>query len=479
MPKCNIDGRDVEFSAGENLIEIARRVGVEIPYFCYHPGLTVVAQCRMCAVEIEKMPKLQTACSTPATDGMIVKTNSERAKQNQKSIMEFLLINHPLDCPICDKSGECDLQDNSYKYGDAVMRTSEERRTYLDLDMGPVIKKNMNRCIHCTRCIRYGDEIAGIREMVAVQRGNNTEITTIDGRPLETDYAGNYADICPTGSLTLKDFRFRKRAWMLKKTATVCEGCSRGCNMEIQQDNNVIHRCVPRTNMEINKYWLCDEGRFNYHYVSDADRVITPRVGAEKKNWTDAVAIAKATLRDRKVAILVGSDLTLEEAKLVQENAARAFGSAPIFHFGTPGVLSTAQDGKADNFLKMKSKTSNLAGLEKLGIPGFDKLPAGIEGVLVIRGGRAVLPKLEGVSSVVGIGVFTESEATMMKVVLPGLSFAEKDGTIVNFEGREQRLRRSINPVGQSKPLSETMMLWMHSGSVSGPAPDNTKGVVA
>ena len=211
MPKCTIDGREVEFQAGENLIEIARRVGVEIPYFCYHPGLSIVAQCRMCAVEVEKMPKLQTACSTPASDGMIVHTRSERAKQNQKSIMEFLLINHPLDCPICDKSGECDLQDNSYKYGDLYTRTSEDRRTYIDLDMGPVIKKNMNRCIHCTRCIRYGAEVAGIREMVAVMRGNNTEITTIDGRPLETDYAGNYADICPTGSLTLKDFRFRKR----------------------------------------------------------------------------------------------------------------------------------------------------------------------------------------------------------------------------------------------------------------------------
>ena len=218
MPKCIIDGREVEFTPGQNLIEVAKKVGVEIPFFCYHPGLTVVAQCRMCTVEIEKMPKLQTACSTAATEGMVVKTKSERVKQNQKSVMEFLLINHPLDCPICDKSGECDLQDNSFKFGDPYMRYTEERRTYMDLDMGPVIKKNMNRCIHCTRCIRFGSEIAGIHEMVAVQRGNNTEITTIDGRPLETDYAGNYADVCPTGSLTIKDFRFRKRVWYLKKT---------------------------------------------------------------------------------------------------------------------------------------------------------------------------------------------------------------------------------------------------------------------
>ena len=245
MPKCIIDGKEIEFQPGENLIEVAKKGGIEIPYFCYHPGLTIVGQCRMCAVEIEKMPKLQTGCSTPATEGMIVHTKSPKVKKHQSAVMEFLLINHPLDCPICDKSGECDLQDNSFKFGDAYMRYTEERRTYMDLDMGPVIKKNMNRCIHCTRCIRFGEEVAGIHEMVAIKRGNNTEITTIDGRPLETDYAGNYADICPTGSLTLKDFRFKKRAWFLKKTESVCEGCSRGCNIELQHENNVIIERLP------------------------------------------------------------------------------------------------------------------------------------------------------------------------------------------------------------------------------------------
>src|SRR3954464_13598706 len=175
MPKCMIDGREVEFTPGQNLIEVARKAGIKVPYYCYHPGLTVVAQCRMCAVEIEKMPKLQTACSTAAAEGMAPHTQSEKTKKNQASIVGLLVINHPLDCPICDKSGECDLQDQSFKYGDAYSRYTEERRTYVDLDMGPVIKKNMNRCIHCTRCIRFGAEIAGIREMVAVQRGNNTE----------------------------------------------------------------------------------------------------------------------------------------------------------------------------------------------------------------------------------------------------------------------------------------------------------------
>ena len=460
MPKCVIDGREVEFTAGTNLIEVARHAGIKIPYFCYHPGLTVVAQCRMCAVEIEKMPKLQTACSTPATEGMVVHTNSERVIKQQKATMEFLLNNHPLDCPICDKSGECDLQDFSFNYGDANTRYTEERRTYIDLDMGPVIKKNMNRCIHCTRCIRFGDEIAKIHEMVAVQRGNNTEITTIDGRPLETDYAGNYADVCPTGSLTLKDFRFKKRAWYLRKTPTVCEGCSKGCNMELHQEGNVIYRSIPRDNMEINKYWLCDEGRFNYQYVNRKDRVKTPMAGANATVWASAVDQARTTLAGKKLTVLVGSDLTQEEAKLLLDFIPKNFAGANMFHFGTPGIKSSADDAPADALLKRKSKTGNLNGLEKLGFKGFDTLPAGTDAVLVIRGGRATLPDLKAVKTVVGMGVFQAKQAAQFAATLPGTSFAEKDGTILNYENREQKIKRSIHPVGESKPLSEILMMW-------------------
>jgi len=466
MSKCVIDGREVEFAPGENMIEVARKVGIEIPYFCYHPGMSVVAQCRMCAVEVEKMGKLQTACSTPVADGMVIKTKSERVIKNQKSVMEFLLINHPLDCPICDKSGECDLQDFSFKYGDAYSRYTEERRTYMDLNMGPVIKKNMNRCIHCTRCIRFGDEIAGIHEMVAVQRGNNTEITTIDGRPLETDYAGNYADVCPTGSLTLKDFRFRKRAWYLKKTATVCEGCSKGCNMELHQDGNVIYRSLPRTNMEINKYWLCDEGRFNFRYVHDKNRVADPLKGAAKTDWSSGIDAAKAALGGKKTTILVGSDLTQEEAKSIQDFFAKALPGSLLFHFGTPGIGSVAADAPLDKILKRKSKTSNLNGLEQLGFKGHDGSVS--EAVLVIRGGRAVLPDLKGAATVVGIGVFTQAQAAKFAVTLPGAAFAEKDGTILNYENRAQKLKKAVNPLGQSKQLAEIFSIWArpaHAGA--------------
>lgn len=465
MPKCMIDGKEVEFQQGENLVEVAKKVGVEIPVFCYHPGLSVVAQCRMCAIEIEKMPKLQTACSTEAKEGMVVHTQSEKVTKNRASVMEFLLINHPLDCPICDQSGECDLQDFSFEHGDAYQRTTEERRTFLDLDMGPVIKKNMNRCIHCTRCIRFGDEIAGVREMVALQRGNDTEITTIDGRPLETDYAANYADICPVGSLTLKDFRFKKRVWFLKKTPTVCEGCSKGCNMEIHWDANVIQRCIPRENMEINKYWLCDEGRFNYRYTMSENRITEPSAG----EWGRAIDSAKSALKGKSVAALIGTDLTVEEAKLLKEQLSKLLPGAKTFHFGTPGIRTSKDDAPADKILKRKSKTSNLNGIEKLGFEPFERLPSGTQAVVVFRGGRAVLPELKGVD-VVGVGVFQKSEAAGFKAVLPGASFAEKDGTIVNYEGVEQKIRRAVIPPGQSKQLSEILMIWANRKAEAGVA---------
>jgi len=464
MPKLTIDGKQLEFSLGENLIEIAKRGKIDIPYFCYHPGLSVVAQCRMCTVEVEKNPKLQTACSTPAQDGMVVFTNSEKAKQNQSSVMEFLLINHPLDCPICDKSGECDLQDNSYKHGDSYMRTSEDRRTYLDLDMGPVIKKNMNRCIHCTRCIRFGEEVAGVREMVAIHRGNSTEISTIDGKPLETDYAGNYSDICPTGSLTLKDFRFKKRAWMLQKTPTICEGCSKGCNMEAQHDAGVVYRCIPRTNMDINKHWMCDEGRFNYGYVNREDRQIYPWLNGVESNWSQLAFELNSALH-QKTLILAGTDLTQEELGLLKGIVEKNPSQLQIRHFGTEGVDSVAKDGEADKFLKRKSKTSNLHGAEALGILPFNGQTEGASNVWVVRGGRATVPQIQGAQKVYGIGVFFFEELTQFKGVAPGLSFLEKDGTIVNYQGKSQQLKRAIRPLGQSKALSEVLMMALHSKS--------------
>ena len=468
MPKCTIDGKEVEFKPGENLVTVAKRAGAEIPVFCYHPGLSVVAQCRMCYVEVEKMPKLQTACSTVAAEGMVVKTNSENVKKGRAGTMEFLLLNHPLDCPICDKAGECDLQDNSFDHGSAYMRGSEERRTYVDVDMGPVIQKNMNRCIHCTRCIRFGEEVAGIHEMVAIKRGNNIDITTIDGEQLKTAYAGNYADICPTGSLTLKDFRFKKRAWMLKKTATICEGCSKGCNMEIHQEANIIHRCVPRENLEINKYWMCDEGRFNYHYTQNPTRIVEPKIktqnGLAAIAWDDAIQSIKEEIEGQKPLFLVGTDLTQEELSLIKEYVANKHPGALIQHFGTSGITESAQDETFDGILRMKSKTANLHGAEALQIAPLKSDSVQADTVVVIRGGRAALPKIQA-KRLIGLGVFLEKEAAPFDVILPGLAFTEKTGTVINHQGKAQSFARAILPKGKCKALSEVFMLFTHQKS--------------
>jgi NADH-quinone oxidoreductase subunit G len=463
MPKCIIDGQEYEFKPGETVIQIADRTGVDIPRFCYHPSMSVVAQCRMCAVEVEKMPKIQTACSLPATDGMVVKTKSEKVKKMQSSTMEFLLINHPLDCPICDEAGECTLQDYSFSYGNPDQRYEEERRTFIDLDMGPVIKKNMNRCIHCTRCIRFCDEVGGYREMVALKRGNATEITTVGGKPLETEYAGNLADICPTGSLTLKEFRFKKRSWFLKKTPSVCEGCSQGCNIEVQQDNNTIYRHVPRENMEINKWWICDEGRFSFGYVNDPARILEPsmREGTKKltvADWAEAMNTVKSRLSG-KVLLLVGSDLTLEEMKAIQEFAHKRFKDHAIYHFGTAGHHKASDDKAEDKILRRTSKTSNLHGAEKLGLKGWDG-HGKYESAIVFRGGRAQLPAdlekhVSGV--VVGVGVFSEGAVDDYDAILPGLSYAEKSGTIVNWQGKEQKLGCALEPVGNSRALGDVL----------------------
>lgn len=460
MPKCTIDGKEVEFAPGENLITVAKRAGVEIPVFCYHPGLSVVAQCRMCYVEVEKMPKLQTACSTTATEGMVVKTNTENVKKGRAGTMEFLLLNHPLDCPICDKSGECDLQDNSFKYGNANMRHSEEKRTFVDTDMGPVIQKNMNRCIHCTRCIRFSDEIADIREMVAVKRANDIDITTIDGTPLQTDYAGNYADICPTGSLTLKDFRFKKRVWFLKKTPTLCEGCSRGCNMEIHHHQGTIYRCVPRENLAINKHWMCDEGRFNFHYTQDPSRILEPlhqtSEGLGGQNWEDALSQVNDFLI-KPFSVLVGSDLTCEELQEIKKYFNQNYPKSNLYHFGTQGLTHSSEDGPADRLLKTKSKTSNLLGAEKLEIAPLVRMPDE-PNIIVFRGGRAKLPDLTQ-KNVIGVGVFLETETSNYKIILPSLAFSEKDGTVISYGGVEQKFKASVKPKDSCKSVHEILNL--------------------
>jgi NADH-quinone oxidoreductase subunit G len=460
MPTITIDGVQIEFKPGEKIITAAEKVKNHIPRYCYHDGLSVVAQCRMCLVEVEGQKKLVTACSTPCADGMKVSTTSERVKKSVAGVQEFLLTNHPLDCPICDQAGECSLQEYSYNHGKEDTRNDFFRRTFIDVDMGPSIKKNMNRCIHCTRCIRYCDEVGGIHEMIAEQRGNSTAIITIDDKPLQTAYAGGLADVCPVGSLTTKDFRFKKRVWFLKTSEGVCDGCAQGCNTIGSQDGGVMYRLEPRTNMEVNKWWMCDEGRYGFHHVHSPSRIMGPtdlREGTPKGTmWGEILPTVKAVFDSAKsLAFFVCADATLEEAQALK----KAFPNAQFYAY-SPTVDSSTDDKAIDHLLRRKDKSPNLKGLEAVGFQkasAFD--PAKYDLCVFVSAGKVRPPYglAKKAKKAIALGLFLKEELLGYQFVLPGPSTYEKAGTFVNFQGKQQSFQPVIPPVGMARPLANVI----------------------
>ena len=281
MPKLTIDGREIEVEAGTTVIQAAIRLGIVVPHYCWHQGLTVAGNCRMCLVEIEKMPKLAIACSTQVAEGMVVRTANERVKEARDAIMEFLLINHPLDCPICDQAGECRLQQYSFGYGSGGSRFLEEKtHKPKNVDIGRHIVFDAERCILCTRCVRFCQEITKTSELTVSYRGDHATIETYPGMRLDNPYSGNTADICPVGALTVKEFRFRQRVWFLKEVPSICAGCARGCNVLDGISAQKILRIVPRENLAVNNWWICDEGRLSYQGLYGGGRILRPRVAA-------------------------------------------------------------------------------------------------------------------------------------------------------------------------------------------------------
>lgn len=460
MPNVIIDGVQLEFKPGEKIIDVAAKANNHIPRYCYHEGLSIVAQCRMCLVEIEGQKKLVTACSTPCTDGMKVSTTSEKVKKSVAGVQEFLLANHPLDCPICDQAGECSLQDYSFKHGNEDSRYDFFRRTYIDVDMGPSIKKNMNRCIHCTRCIRYCDEVGKIHEMIAEQRGNNTAIITIDDKPLMTPYAGGLADVCPVGSLTTKDFRFKKRVWYLKGSETICDGCSQGCNITASHDAGIMYRLEPRVNMDINKWWMCDEGRYGFHHLHTPSRVFGPtdlRDGSPKSQmWGEAIPAVKEIIQNAKsIGFLICADSTQEEVELLK----KSFPTGEFFSY-SPTVKTSSEDQALDHLVRRKDKSPNMKGLEVLSLKPYGSFdPKKFDLCIFVSAGKVRPPyglaKLA--KKAIGIGLFLKEELAGYQYVLPGPSTYEKSGTFVNFQGVKQSFKAAISPVGMSRPLENIL----------------------
>ncbi|MBV8666127.1 MAG: NADH-quinone oxidoreductase subunit G [Burkholderiaceae bacterium] len=331
MIEIEIDGKKVEVQEGSMVMEAADKVGTYIPHFCYHKKLSIAANCRMCLVEVEKAPKPLPACATPVSAGMIVRTHSDKAVKAQKSVMEFLLINHPLDCPICDQGGECQLQDLAVGYGGTASRYEEEKRVVPPKDVGPLISmQEMTRCIHCTRCVRFGQEVAGVMEFGMLGRGEHSEITSFVGKTVDSEMSGNMIDLCPVGALTSKPFRYSARTWELQRRKSVSPHDSLGANLIVQVKNGKVMRVLPLENSAVNECWISDKDRFSYEGVNSEERLTKPMIkqGGEWKEveWQVALEYVAHGLRNIKhehgadaIAALAAPSSTLEELSLLQK----------------------------------------------------------------------------------------------------------------------------------------------------------------
>jgi len=327
MLKVEIDGKQVEVPHGATVMDATNKLGVYVPHFCYHRKLSIAANCRMCLVQVEKAPKPLPACATPVTDGMKVWTNSKQAKEAQNGVMEFLLINHPLDCPICDQGGECQLQDLAVGYGGSSSRFTEEKRVVLTKDLGPLVAaEEMTRCIQCTRCVRFGQEIAGVMELGLINRGEHAEIVSFVGRTVDSELSGNMIDICPVGALTSKPFRYSARTWELSRRKSVSPHDGHGSNLVVQVKQNQVMRVLPLENEAVNECWLSDKDRFSYDALNSPERLTSPLVKRngswEEADWQTALETAVKGLKD--FGVLASPHSTLEELYLAGKLGAPA-----------------------------------------------------------------------------------------------------------------------------------------------------------
>ncbi|MFQ5861668.1 MAG: molybdopterin-dependent oxidoreductase [Candidatus Brocadiales bacterium] len=499
MPTVTIDDQKIEVPPKTSILNAAKQVGIEIPHFCYHPRLTVVDACRMCLVEVRGAPKLITSCSNAVRDDMVVFTNSPKVREARKGVLEFLLLNHPLDCPICDKAGECMLQDNYFKFSLHTSRLKpEDGKVHKPkvVDLGSKIVLDVERCVTCGRCVRFCSEIVGKEELGIFNRGDHSEVGTFHGKPLESNYQGNLTDVCPVGALTAKDFRFKCRPWFLCKADSVCPGCARGCNVQVHSSDRSIektkrrvYRLVPRENDEVNQIWMCDVGRYGYHFLDAFDRLSIPSIrrggdflGTDWDTALGEVARGLGAIFERygpsAIGVIPSPQLTNEDLYAVKK----------LFH---EGLRITNIDFKlpgwdkeeADHLLLMADRNPNSKGAELLGLSGMgakaeeiiDKVAKGEVKALYIVGGdlakllgeERVKDSLSRAELVVFQGANFNYACKFSHVILPSATFVEKDGTFTNFEARVQRINRALKPLGESLPdweiITKLSRLMSHS----------------
>lgn len=467
MPRISIDGTEYEVAEGRTILQAIDDLGllmngVDIPHYCWHPKLAIDGSCRLCQVEVEGLPKLQIACDTPVKDGMVVRTQTERVKNARAGVMELLLVNHPLDCPICDQAGECKLQDYAFEYGAPRARTEEPRRALKKrYDIGPTILLDQERCILCRRCVRFCREVPGTGELAVFARGDRSVIDVYPGTELDNDYSMNVADICPVGALTTKDFRFKIRVWFLEDVPGVCTGCSNGCNVHLGTANNKVYRYLPRRNDEVNDTWICDDGRLSYKEIGAPDRIRGIQVRhadgrREAVRRDQALTFAAARLRalvDAKgagvVAGIASPHATNEDLFTLRRLLAA---------LGTTNQGCAVLRGRSDDLLIKAEKAANAAGARALGFgdaePVLDRLRGGGLDALIVLGHDLLgggfldgdLSPLSSLETLILLDTHHSDLERAAHVVFPARHAAEKLGTLTNHAGRVQRVTPAVEP---------------------------------
>jgi NADH-quinone oxidoreductase subunit G len=483
MPNLTIDGKQIEVPAGTTIIQAADKLGITIPRYCYHQALPVSGNCRICMVEVEKQPKLQIACYTPVTDGMVVKTNSPKVIEVRKTVLEFLLVNHPVDCPVCDQAGECKLQDYYMEHGqyDSRLGDVKVKKEKKAVSIGPTVMLDQERCILCTRCVRFTDTITKTHELGVFSRGDHSQLDVYPGKQVDNSYSGNVVDICPVGALTDKDFRFKCRVWYLAKTKSVCPGCSMGCNITVEWDKMRPHqhkkarvmRLKPRLNPEVNDHWICDTGRYNYRFI-DENRIHHPQLNNELISWERAIDTIVTVLkplkdlnRTPKIGVIASAKLTNEDLFVIRKFFKETLKGAHV-DFRVP-----QKPGDSDGFLIKADKNPNTAGALNILQPDIDaeqivkKARAGEIDLLYVFGQDLVTmfgkEALYQISKNVKLFVYQGSNVNgtcgYAHLNLPSSVYAEKTGTFTNCQQKVQRIWPAFPPIAEAKGDWEILSL--------------------
>lgn len=521
MPTITIDNQPVECREGICVLQAALEAGWDVPHYCYHPALSVVASCRLCLMEMKApdpksgelvwMSKLLPSCQTPVRDGMEVRFDSEAVRQNQSHCMEYFLLNHPLDCPVCDQAGECYLQDYSYRFGEPTSRMVEEKYKNPKKDIGPRTLLYQDRCVMCSRCVRFTEEISGTGELTIVNRGSRAEIDVFPGLPLDNALQGNVVDICPVGCLLDKDFLFKQRVWLLRSSSSICPGCNTGCAIRIDQNENVVYRLKPRYNPQVNDYWMCDEGRFGWKYIHDNERICAPIVRrggvSETSLWHEVPQIITYRLEQfaasadpAQLAVVLSPMMSCEEAWLLVQfvrqlapQATLVLGYVP--HSGEQ-MHFPAGRGEADaKFTIRPEKCPNRRGIELIlkhaAGPqlNFEAFVAGCKdeqfAAAWISGGypdkqwtsKELTAACGELDPLIVHDLFPSALTQLAEVVLPFCAWAERDGCFINAQGHIQPFERCVNvPEGAKR---DGQYLYELAGHVGLYDPEHVRAMMA